>query len=152
MVTSAVSRIDSNSVHHSLEKDSSDASYHSQPFLDLLETQSEHVMAPSPRMWPALLRVYEDRIIRVTLLKREDERPANLFPSRNAISTARVLLLSAVLASGSALSTKTAMSSLRALPLCALVHNAFELGAPKQFVPASSAPGILQGLSLIFRR
>ncbi len=80
--------------------------------LSLMETQSESAQAPAPRMWPALLRVYEDRVVRVTLLNRKDGGAANLFPSRSSISAARVLLFSAVLASGSALCTKTMVSSL----------------------------------------
>jgi hypothetical protein len=150
---------DRNLVNLSLESDStplpasSEASDLPQAHLDAVESDVfENVMAPAPNMWPALIRVYEDRIVRVTLLKREEGGATNLFPSRSSISAARVLLVSAVLASGSALSTKAVMSSMRALPLCAIVHNTFDFGAPKPFALVSSAPSILQGLSMSFSR
>jgi hypothetical protein len=153
--TCPAASIDRNS---GLEKESTPPSVtckapdHSLHFFDLLEAQSEHAMAPAPRMLPALLRVYEDRVVRVTLLRREDGGVSNLFPSRSSITAARVLLLSAVLALGSALTTKSSRSSLRALSHCALVRNVPEFSAPKQFTPATPALDIFRALSLISAR
>jgi len=51
-------------------------------------------------MWPALIRVYEDRMVRVTILRRE---MSNAIPSATPSVTARVVALSAILASAAAL-------------------------------------------------
>jgi hypothetical protein len=59
------------------------------------------VEGPQPIMWPALIRVYEDRMIRVTILRREI---TNMLPSATSSVTARVVALSAILASAAALS------------------------------------------------
>ena len=53
-----------------------------------------------PVMWPALIRVYEDRMVRVTILRREI---SNSLPSASSSVTARVVALSAILASAAAL-------------------------------------------------
>ena len=61
----------------------------------------EGIERPQPVMWPALIRVYEDRMVRVTILRREI---TNLLPSATPSVTARVVALSALLASAAALS------------------------------------------------
>jgi hypothetical protein len=54
---------------------------------------------PQPAMRPAMIRVFEDRMVRVTILRRE-----GCVPSTGSAVTARLLALSAVLASAAAFS------------------------------------------------
>jgi hypothetical protein len=72
-----------------------------------LSDLSKETAIHSPRMFPALLRVYDDRIVRVTMLRREDLHVSSIIPPRSTVMAARLLILSAFLASGFALSTGT---------------------------------------------
>ena len=78
------------------------------------ESKLRLTATPQPPMIPALIRVYEDRMVHVTVMRREN---SNTVPVGTPSATARMLALSVILASAAALSPMCSFSSDSSLPL-----------------------------------
>ncbi len=95
--------------------------------LDSARSYSDHLnlhrqtVNPSPRMWPAQLCVYEDRIVRVTMLRSD-------IPPPITILAARFLVLSTILASGLALSMDSPANAPSKAIRLRTFHNQLKLG------------------------
>ena len=87
-----------------------------------LSNLNRETVSLSPRMWPAILRVYDDRIVRVTMLR------TSVIPPHSA---ARFLILSAMLASGFALSTDSQANSPTRAIRFRNHHSSLDLGIPR---------------------
>jgi hypothetical protein len=88
---------------------------------------------PQPTMRPAIIRVFEDRMVRVTILRRDGS-----IPSSASSVTARLIALSAVLASAAAFSP---------ISLCHSMGTSDSRLSANLFLPYSSAKPLQKELT-----
>lgn len=92
----------------------------------------QEAIVPAPTMRPALIRVFEDRVVCVTLLKPETSSPSvtSLRSSKCTMSTARLLALTVLIASSSALSLDPSRGLARICSQTTKASQALKCGGP----------------------